>query len=102
MIENTGNMTGSEVIQLYISASRQGSTFKRPVKELKGFEKVTLEPQQVIRVMIPIDKYSTAVWDEKRDAWVCEKGQYTALVMGGEQCLKGIFEIPRTVYWNGL
>jgi beta-glucosidase len=102
VIENTGSMSGSEVLQLYISADRKTSRFKRPVKELKGFEKVRLEPQQFVTVKIPVDKYSTAVWDENRDAWTCEKGQYTALVFGGTQCLKGTFEIGKTAYWNGL
>ncbi|KAL2065606.1 hypothetical protein VTL71DRAFT_3276 [Oculimacula yallundae] len=102
VIENTGSRAGSEVVQLYISADRGTSVFKRPVKELKGFEKVGLEPKEKVTVTIPIDKYSTAVWDEKRNAWSCEKGRYTALVFAGEQCLKGSFELDRTVYWNGL
>ncbi|CZT46602.1 related to Probable beta-glucosidase K [Rhynchosporium secalis] len=102
VVENTGNRAGSETLQLYISRDRKTSVFKRPVKELKGFEKVTLEAKQVMSVTIPIDKYSTAVWDEKRDTWACEKGQYTASVFGGEQCLKGTFELARTAYWNGL
>ncbi|PVH79344.1 glycoside hydrolase family 3 protein [Cadophora sp. DSE1049] len=102
VVENTGSRAGSEVLQLYVSADRETSRFKRPVKELKGFEKVRLEPQQVMTVTIPIDKYSTAVWNESRDAWACEKGQYTAFVSGGKQCLKGTFEIGKTVYWNGL
>lgn len=102
VIENTGTRAGSEVLQLYISADRETSAFKRPVKELKGFEKVFLNPQQKMTVTIPIDKYSTSVWDEKRNAWACEEGQYTALIFGGDQCLKGTFEIAKTVYWNGL
>ncbi|KAL5331631.1 hypothetical protein ACEPPN_001166 [Leptodophora sp. 'Broadleaf-Isolate-01'] len=102
VIENTGSRAGSEVLRLYISANRETSVFKRPVKELKGFEKVTLEPQHIMTVTIPIDKYSTSVWDEKRYAWACEEGQYNALVFGGDQCLKGMFEIAKTTYWNGL
>ncbi|KAH7386188.1 glycoside hydrolase superfamily [Cadophora sp. MPI-SDFR-AT-0126] len=102
VIENIGCRAGSEVLQLYISADREVSRFKRPVKELKGFEKVTLEPQQVMTVTFPIDKYSTAVWDEYRNAWACESGQHTALVFGGQQCLTGTFEIGKTTYWNGL
>ncbi|KAK0112162.1 hypothetical protein ONS96_001419 [Cadophora gregata f. sp. sojae] len=102
VVENTGSRAGSEVLQMYISADRESSRFKRPVKELKGFEKVRLDPQQAVTVTIPIDKYSTAVWDENRDAWACEKGQYTASVFGGDQCLKASFEIQKTVFWKGL
>jgi beta-glucosidase len=87
---------------MYVSKGPEKSVFKRPVKELKGFEKVALEPQNLLRVSLPVDKYSTAVWDEKRDAWACEKGIYTVMVSAGDQSLSGTFEIARTVYWNGL
>ncbi|KAI9050375.1 hypothetical protein LZ554_005540 [Drepanopeziza brunnea f. sp. 'monogermtubi'] len=102
VIENTGTRAGSEVLQMYVSKGPEKSVFKRPAKELKGFEKVTLEPQDVLLVSLPVDKYSTAVWDEKRDAWACEKGIYTVMVSVGDQSLSGTFEIARTVYWNGL
>ncbi|KAH7317585.1 glycoside hydrolase superfamily [Rhexocercosporidium sp. MPI-PUGE-AT-0058] len=89
-----------EVVQLYISVTRESSLFKRPVKELKGFEKITLEPQELPTVTIQIDKYSTSLWDEKRDAWDCKEGQYTASVFGGDNWLQGTFEMAETTYWK--
>lgn len=67
-----------------------------------GFQKIYLEPGEKRAVEIPINRYSTAVWDEKRNSWCCEKGTYTASVVGGETTLESSFELEKSVFWNGL
>ncbi|EXF79977.1 Cel3c [Colletotrichum fioriniae PJ7] len=103
-IENTGRMAGAEVARLYISYSTTSpkSRFSRPVRSLTGFEKVFLQPGEKKSVSIPIDRYSTAVWDEKKNSWCCERGRYTASIVAGGAILDGSFEIEKETFWNGL
>ncbi|KAF9873970.1 Cel3c [Colletotrichum karsti] len=100
--ENTGSLAGAEVIRLYLSFTTPKSRFARTKRVLVGFQKIYLEPKERKEVVIAIDRYSTAVWDEKRNSWCCEKGSYTASVVAGEQCLEGSFELEKSTFWNGL
>jgi len=77
-VTNTGSRAGAETIQLYI-ASRQSSV-ERPVKELKGFSKVYLQPGQTQRVSITIDKAALSYYDEASASWKAEAGDYEALI----------------------
>ena len=77
-VTNTGDMAGAEVVQLYVSALN--SSVDRPVKELKGFEKVWLEPGQTKTVKFALDEESVSYYDEGLGRWVAEKGEYEALV----------------------
>uniref|UniRef100_L2FQX0 beta-glucosidase n=1 Tax=Colletotrichum fructicola (strain Nara gc5) TaxID=1213859 RepID=L2FQX0_COLFN len=103
-IQNTGKRAGAEVIQMYIRyfAVSQDSKFARPRQELKGFKKIYLEPGERKLATIPIDKYSTAVWDEKRNSWCCEKGDYLVNVVSATEGLMGSFKIEKSIFWNGL
>ncbi|KAF4876473.1 putative beta-glucosidase K [Colletotrichum siamense] len=103
-IQNTGKRAGAEVIQMYIRyvAVSQDSKFARPRQELKGFKKIYLEPGERKLATIPIDKYSTAVWDEKRNSWCCEKGDYLVYVVSATEGLMGSFKIEKSIFWNGL
>ncbi|KIL90184.1 hypothetical protein FAVG1_06923 [Fusarium avenaceum] len=104
-IKNTGHMAGAEVIMLYISfdASKSGkkSRFLRPVRTLAGFQKVLLEPGQEASVVMTLDRYSTAVWDEIAGSWLCEAGTYMASVMSSSGNLEASFVVERDIYWNG-
>ncbi|KAG5659080.1 hypothetical protein KAF25_000282 [Fusarium avenaceum] len=104
-IKNTGHMAGAEVIMLYISfdASKSGkkSRFLRPVRTLAGFQKVFLEPGQEASVVMTLDRYSTAVWDEIAGSWLCEAGTYMASVMSSSGSLEASFVVEREIYWNG-
>ncbi|OHW91882.1 beta-glucosidase k [Colletotrichum incanum] len=103
-IKNTGKVAGAEVVSLYIRYSTKApkSRFARPLRSLVGFEKTFLGPGEAKRITIPIDKYSTATWDEKRNSWCCEKGTYTASIVAGDKTLEGDFDIQRDVFWSGL
>ena len=73
-VTNTGDVPGAEVVQLYISDAV--STLFRPVKELKGFAKVYLEPGESRRVTLPVTKTSLQVYDEAKGRWVIEPGRF--------------------------
>jgi beta-glucosidase len=77
-VKNTGTRAGEEVVQLYISDLK--SSVPRPVKELKGFEKVALQPNEEKTVTFTIDKSALSYFDAAKHDWVAEPGDFTALV----------------------
>ena len=77
-VTNTGSFAGAEVVQLYIADKE--SSVDRPVKELKGFEKVWLEPGQTKTVEFVIDREALSFYDEAAGVWVAEEGEFEALV----------------------
>ncbi|VZH91574.1 unnamed protein product [Fusarium fujikuroi] len=105
-VRNTGKMAGAEIVMLYVSydaiKSGQKSRFHRPLRTLVGFQKVFLEPGHEATAFMPLDKYSTAVWDETADSWLCEAGTYTASVRSSSDNLEVSFKIEGDIYWNGV
>lgn len=77
-VTNTGGKAGSEVVQLYISDLK--SSLPRPVKELKGFRKVYLEPGQTKEVSITLGRDALSYYDDSIQDWVAEPGQFEALI----------------------
>jgi beta-glucosidase len=61
-VRNTGKVAGDEVVQLYLR--QLVSSVTRPVKELKGFKRVTLAPNQSTTVQFTLDRAAFALWDE--------------------------------------
>lgn len=77
----------------------------RPKKELKGYQKVMLQPGEKKEVVIAISTgLATSFWDEGRSAWLSEEGTYTVEVVGtGEgNSLSAPFSVQASRYWNGL
>lgn len=103
-VTNLGTVAGAEAIQLYIAADETTCSIAKPKKELKGFKKVHLQPGETQRVQIPLDRFTTAFWDEETHCWVCEKGVYKVLVGSSSQkiLLEGKLEVMETAYWSGL
>ena len=85
-VKNTGNRAGAEVVQLYISDLK--SSLLRPEKELKGFEKVYLEPGETKTVSITIDKGALSFFDDKKHQWIAEPGDFEALVGNSSSDIK--------------
>lgn len=77
-VRNTGDRAGAEVVQLYINDVK--ASVDRPYKELKGFDKVYLEPGQSKDVKITIDVKALSFFDEAAHDWKAEPGEFTALV----------------------
>ena len=77
-VKNTGKVAGGEVVQLYIRDIK--SSVDRPVKELKGFKKVFLQPGESKEVSITINKDALSFYDEKTQSWKAEAGEFEALV----------------------
>ena len=103
-VANTGPCAGAEVVQVYVSASTP--SIGRPVKELQGFKKIFLKQGESKAVEVDVDKkLATSFWDEGRDEWIVEKGEYKAIVGNSSQCKKFLvepFTVEKTYWWNGL
>ena len=73
-LTNTGTRAGSEVAQVYLTGPRD--RVFRPALELKGFQKVTLQPGESRRVAIPLDGYAFRWFNPKANQWQVEGGSY--------------------------
>ena len=73
-VTNTGNMAGKEIVQLYISDKTKAAI--RPVHELKGFEKIALNPGETGTVSFELDKRSFAWFNEAISDWYAASGEY--------------------------
>ncbi|PNR87194.1 glycosyl hydrolase family 3 [Petrotoga sp. 9T1HF07.CasAA.8.2] len=77
-VKNTGNMRGKEIIQLYVKDIE--SRVNRPEKELKGFEKIQLEPGEEKTVNFKLDKRAFAYYNTEINDWHVESGEFEILV----------------------
>ncbi|MGI6724896.1 MAG: glycoside hydrolase family 3 C-terminal domain-containing protein [Christensenellales bacterium] len=73
-LRNTGSRAGAEVAQVYVAPQTKGAF--RPAHELKGFEKVDLQPGEAREVRIALDRRSFALYDAQAADWVVEEGTY--------------------------
>jgi beta-glucosidase len=77
-VRNSGTRAGKEVVQLYVRSLI--SQFMRPIKELKAFAKVALEPGEAKEVRLTLEAHDFAVYDSERQAWRLESGEFELLV----------------------
>ena len=85
-IQNTGKIKGDEIAQLYIRDNV--SSLARPIKELKGFKRITLEPGAEQTVTFPISKRALEFW--KDGQWITEPGAFTIMVGPNSTELKNL------------
>ena len=77
-ITNTGSLAGAETVQLYISDKK--CSVERPLKELKAFQKVMLQPGETKTVSLTIDQQALSFYNEALSQWTAEPGTFEALV----------------------
>ena len=77
-VTNTGSCAGSEVVQLYVSDVK--SSLPRPLKELKAFKKVFLQSGETQNVTLTIDVDALSFYDDSKQNWVAEPGDFVALI----------------------
>ncbi|NNK88375.1 MAG: glycosyl hydrolase [Flavobacteriaceae bacterium] len=90
-ITNTANMAGAEVVQVYVGKNK--SKVPRAVKELKGFQKVYLEPGETEDISIDIKIEDLAYYDESISDWNLEEGSYTVYVGNASDNISRTFKI---------
>ena len=77
-LKNTGDFDGAEVAQMYVSLPN-GTVF-RPIKELKGFQKVFLKAGESKKVSISFDDKTFRYWNTKTNRWEIEEGSYEIFI----------------------
>lgn len=94
-IENTGDYDGTETVQVYVHAN--DSTIERPVKELRGFEKVQLKKGEKKEVDIVLHADAFTYFDTQMNAFCAEKGTYT-IILGQnahDEIMSTTVELPK-------
>ena len=99
-IKNTGNVSGTEVAQFYVQDRHASMT--RPVKELAGFKRVTLEPEEKKRVSFRMRESQLAFLDRKMQ-WKVEKGILAVGIGSSSEDIRlnGEFMISDDAYVEG-
>ena len=100
-VTNTGSRAGKTVVQLYVGDRE--STVLRPIRELKGFEKVELQPGESRDVTFTLDKRAFAYWNAAIHDWHVETGVFTIEVgqssrdieVSGEVTVESTVALPR-------
>ncbi|MGB7136242.1 MAG: glycoside hydrolase family 3 C-terminal domain-containing protein, partial [Acidobacteriaceae bacterium] len=77
-VTNTGQREGATVAQVYVGDP--SAKIKRPLKELKGFEKVRLGPGDTRHVSLTLDRRSLAYWSDQENDWQVDPGRFTVFV----------------------
>jgi len=77
-LKNTGDRAGAEVVQLYVSDPE--ASVERPVRELKGFQKVYLEPGEIRAISFTLTPRDLSFFDAESHSWKAEPGEFHALV----------------------
>jgi beta-glucosidase len=77
-VTNTGELAGAEIVQLYIHDKK--ASVMRPDKELKGFEKLFLQPGETRTVRFTVDRQALSWFDEAQHAWTAEPGMFEARI----------------------
>lgn len=85
-VTNTGKRAGKEVVQLYIGDDK--CSVQRPLKELKGFKKVSLNPGETKTVKFTITTDDLKFWSDKTHEWTAEPGKFTAYVCASSADVK--------------
>ena len=86
-VKNTGKVAGKEVVQLYISDKK--SSLPRPTKELKGFQKVDLQPGEEKEVTFTITPAELCYYNDALSQWVAEPGEFEAMIGASSADIKG-------------
>lgn len=90
-VQNTGKKAGAEVVQLYLRDVQ--ASVPRPIKELKGFEKVFLQPGESKKITLKLTQRDLAFWDVNTKDWRVEPGEFQVMagVSSADIRLQGSF-----------
>ncbi|SOB86388.1 beta-glucosidase [Sphingomonas guangdongensis] len=77
-VTNIGRRAGDEVVQLYLH--QRAGRASRPVRELKGFQRITLQPGERRTVSFPLDEGSVKYWNAAVKGWVVDPGTFDVWV----------------------
>ncbi|MCU0501987.1 MAG: glycoside hydrolase family 3 C-terminal domain-containing protein [Anaerolineae bacterium] len=87
-VKNTGDRAGKEVVQLYVRDLV--SSLLRPIKELKRFAKIELQPGESQTVRFELDSRALSFYDPERKAWVAEPGDFEVLIGSSSRDIRAV------------
>ncbi len=99
-VENVGAREGSDVVQLYVGFPP--SAVRRPVKELRGFRRVHLQPGQAAEVRFVLEPRDLSFFDEAQQRWVTPAGTYTVMIGADARDVRlvGQFAVREDLEWT--
>jgi beta-glucosidase len=77
-VTNTGDRAGRHVVQVYVATT--AGPVRRPVRELRAFTKLSLEPGESRTVSFELDRRAFAYWDVREEGWIVAPGEYTVQI----------------------
>ncbi len=99
-VKNTGNVDGDEVVQVYLKTPESPATLERPMKRLKGFQRVTIPTGQTETVEIDIDCADLWFWDADKDKITFDQGKYVFEIGASSKDIKGTVEATMNGTYN--
>ena len=77
-VRNTGSRDGAEVVQLYVHDGH--SKIDRPLRELKGFQRVALKAGETKTIELKLDRAALSYWSPEKNDWVADPGTFEVQV----------------------
>ena len=77
-VKNTGTRDGDEVVQMYVK--HLNSAVGRPIKELRGFQRISLHPNETRTVRLPLEGTDLTYWDAGKQSFVVEPGRLSIML----------------------
>lgn len=91
-VKNTGDVDGDEVVQIYVKTPDSPASLERPIKRLKGFQRVTIPTGQIKRVSIDINCEDLWFWDAEKGNITFDQGKYIFEIGASSRDIKGQVE----------
>ncbi|NMC40986.1 MAG: carbohydrate-binding protein, partial [Bacteroidales bacterium] len=91
-VRNTGSVDGDEVIQIYVKTPDSPASLERPIKRLKGFQRVTIPAGQTKTVSVEIDCADLWFWDSVNDRIMFDQGKYVFEIGSSSKDIRGTVE----------
>jgi hypothetical protein len=91
-VKNTGDVDGDEVVQVYVRTPESPASLQRPIKRLKGFERLTIPSGQTKTVDIEIDCAELWFWDDANKRIAFDQGKYVFEIGASSRDIKGQVE----------
>lgn len=91
-VKNTGAVDGDEIVQIYVKTPESPASLQRPIKRLKGFQRVTIPKGQTKTVSIDIDCADLWFWDAQGKQITFDQGKYIFEIGASSKDIKGTVE----------
>jgi beta-glucosidase-like glycosyl hydrolase len=101
-VKNTGSVDGDEIVQVYVKTPDSPASLERPIKRLKGFQRVTIAAGQTRTVPIDIDCADLWFWDSKNDRIVFDQGKYIFEIGASSKDIRGTVEATMSGTYNSV